>query len=74
MEWMESLLSILVSLRDFKLYYVHNPGEEYLSIIKSSPHLQYFSVLNIAEEIHCWKQLRGEWIVCDETKNPFGSI
>jgi hypothetical protein len=71
---MESLLSILVSLRDFKLYHVYCPAEEFLSIVKSSPHLQYFSVLDLEGEICCWKQLRGEWIICDETESPFGPL
>jgi hypothetical protein len=71
---MESLLSFLVSLRDFKLYDVYGPAEEFLSIVKSSPHLQYFSVSDLADKIYCWKQLRGEWIVCDETESPFGPI
>jgi hypothetical protein len=71
---MESLLSILVSLRDFKLYDVYSPSEEFLSIVISSPHLQYFSVLSLEGESCCWKQIRGEWIVCDETESPFGPV
>jgi hypothetical protein len=72
MEWIKSLLSILISLRDFKVYFIHNPAEEYLSIIKSFPHLQYFTAWDNEDEseAHCWKQLRGEWTVCDETECP----
>jgi hypothetical protein len=72
MEWIESMLSTMVSLRVFRLDLdiFESPAEDCLSLImKTSTHLQYFTV-HYEDEPHCWKQLRGEWIVCDETECP----
>ena len=77
MEWIESVLSTMDSLKVFKidLDLIDTPAEEYLSLImKASPHLQYLIVDDCRSESHCWKQLRGEWIICDETESPFGPI
>ena len=73
MEWIESVLSTMVSLRVFKidLDSIDTSAEEYLSLImKASPHLQYFIVDDCRSESHCRKQLRGEWIVCDKAECP----
>ena len=73
MEWIESMLSTMVSLRVFKidLDLIDSPAEEFLSIImKTSTQLQYFTVHDYENESHCWKQLCGEWIVCDEMECP----
>ena len=72
MKWIESILSTMVSLRVFKIEFdsIDIPVEEYLSLItKTSTHLQYFTVYDLSEA-RCWKQLRGEWIVCDDTECP----
>jgi hypothetical protein len=73
MEWIESMLSTMFSLRVFKidLDLIDSPPEEYLSLVmKTCTHLQYFTVYDNESEPHCWKQLRGEWIVCDNTECP----
>jgi hypothetical protein len=67
------MLSTMVSLKVFKidLDSIDTPAEEYLSLImKASPHLQYLIVDDRRSESHCWKQLRGEWIICDKAECP----
>jgi hypothetical protein len=73
MEWIESILSTMVSLQVFEidLDIIDRPAEEYFSLImRASTHLQYFTLYDCKSGSHCWKQLRGEWIVCDETECP----
>jgi len=74
MEWLESILSTMVSLRVFKVDFattMYSPPDEYLSLImKTSTHLQYFTMDGVVSGSHCWKQLHGEWIACDETECP----
>ena len=73
MEWIESMLSTMVSLRVFKIEFdsIDIHVEEYLSLItKTSTHLQYFTVYDRRALDRCWKQLHGEWIFCDDTECP----
>jgi hypothetical protein len=75
MEWLESILSTMVSLRvfsiDLDIIYSSPDYDKYLSLIKkTSTHLQYFTVDGFVSGFHCWKQLHGEWIACDETEYP----
>ena len=73
MEWLESILSTMVSLRVFKvdLDIIYSPPDEYLSLItKTFTHLQYFTMDGVVSGSHCWKQLHGEWIACGETECP----
>jgi hypothetical protein len=63
----------MASLRVFKIDFelIDSPPEEYLSLIMKTPtQLLYFTYYDNEYEAHCWKQLRGEWIVCDNTECP----
>jgi hypothetical protein len=72
MESLESVLSTMVSLRVFSIDLDTTLAEDYLSLImKTSTHLQYYTAYDNASKARCWKQLRGEWIVCDETGCPW---
>jgi hypothetical protein len=70
MDWIESMLSAMVSLRVFKIDFGLITAEAIPLIKNNSSHLQYFTVYNRRALDRCWKQLHGEWIFCDDTECP----
>jgi hypothetical protein len=72
-EWIENLLSVLVSLRIFIAefhYDRHYPEKGYLSfmmeISNRAPNLEYMAIFD--SKFYYGRRVRGEWVLCDEAE------
>ena len=65
-------MSLRVVSFQFAKVSLNDSVEELLPFVKMvlehARHLEYFAIDN--GKNHCWKQVDGEWVVCDEAEFP----